>query len=112
MKPGRGAVSVVSLLVLFFITGLVSAQTRTVAESQLSLGRGEVRCTAERYGRNGDLIAATAFTNPVNGTARFSSNGSFTYKPNPGFQGADTFTYRVSDGLISSNTATVTITVQ
>ena len=34
-----------------------------------------------------------------------------TYTPSPGFSGEDSFTYSVSDGLIDSNVATVTISV-
>ena len=37
------------------------------------------------------------------------SGGGFTYTPDPGFTGTDTFTYRLED--VESNTATVTITV-
>lgn len=37
--------------------------------------------------------------------------GAFTYTPNTGFQGVDTFTYFVSDDLTCSKRATVTITV-
>lgn len=37
---------------------------------------------------------------------------NLVYRPNSGFSGQDTFTYRVSDGKHWSNTATVTITVQ
>ena len=37
--------------------------------------------------------------------------GQYRYLPNAGFTGTDTFTYRVSDGTLSSNLATVTITV-
>ncbi|MBQ4827631.1 tandem-95 repeat protein, partial [Leisingera sp. HS039] len=38
------------------------------------------------------------------------SNGQITYTPDPGFTGADSFSYAVSDGTASS-TATVTVTV-
>lgn len=61
---------------------------------------------------NSDPLTATAVTKPVNGAVQFYSNGAFIYKPNAGFTGADTFTYRASDGLASSNAATVTIAVQ
>jgi len=37
--------------------------------------------------------------------------GQFTYTPNAGFEGTDTFTYFVSDDLTCSKRATVTITV-
>ena len=40
-----------------------------------------------------------------------NTNGVFTYTPRGGFAGTDTFTYVVSDGATTSNTATVTIQV-
>lgn len=42
----------------------------------------------------------------------FNSNGSFSYEPNPGFTGADSFTYVAQDGEVSSTTATVRIDVR
>jgi len=38
-------------------------------------------------------------------------NGSFTYTPEPDFNGIDTFTYKANDTINESNTATVYITV-
>jgi len=61
---------------------------------------------------NNDSLTATAVTKPTNGKGQFYSNGTFKYKPNAGFSGADTFTYQASDGLAASNIATVTIAVQ
>src|SRR6266550_1016423 len=46
----------------------------------------------------------------VKGSVTLSSNGSFTYEPPPGFEGADTFTYKTSDGT-ASDTTTVTINI-
>ncbi|MEM6374586.1 MAG: cadherin-like domain-containing protein, partial [Pseudomonadota bacterium] len=46
-----------------------------------------------------------------NGNLVLNSNGSFTYTPNQGFSGQDSFTYSASDGNGGSDTATVTITV-
>src|SRR4030095_9733876 len=34
----------------------------------------------------------------VKGSVTLSANGGFTYEPPPGFVGADTFTYKISDG--------------
>jgi ELWxxDGT repeat protein len=48
---------------------------------------------------------------PAQGFLSLSPTGSFTYTPNPGFSGIDTFTYRASDGISTSNLATVTINV-
>lgn len=48
-----------------------------------------------------------------NGVLTNSADGSFTYKPNPGFAGSDSFTYSITDPvtLLVSNVATATITV-
>src|SRR5712692_823 len=50
---------------------------------------------------------------PQNGKlATGTTPNTVTYTPNPGFSGADTFTYKTTDGQgVSSNIATVTITV-
>jgi VCBS repeat-containing protein len=52
-----------------------------------------------------------AGSGPAHGTLTFNQNGSFTYTPAANFNGTDAFTYRASDGTLTSNPATVTITV-
>ena len=42
---------------------------------------------------------------------QFNSDGSFTYRPDPGFSGVDTFTYRVWDNTERGNEARIYITV-
>ncbi len=60
---------------------------------------------------DGDPLNAQVVTSPANGTLTLNSNGSFTYIPHAGFSGNDSFTYQASDGILTSNTATMTITV-
>ncbi|MEQ1846198.1 MAG: Ig-like domain-containing protein, partial [Nitrospira sp.] len=60
---------------------------------------------------NGNPLTAALVTGPTKGTLTFNANGTFTYRPNAGFIGTDSFTYRASDGTATSNLATVTITV-
>lgn len=60
---------------------------------------------------DGDVLTAVLVSNPGNGTVALNSNGGFTYVPNSNFSGVDFFTYRATDGLLSSTIATVTITV-
>ena len=60
---------------------------------------------------DGDALTALLITGTVNGTLMLSGNGSFSYSPNPGFSGDDSFTYQADDGTDTSNVATVTITV-
>lgn len=56
-------------------------------------------------------LTAVLGTTTAYGTLSLSSNGAFTYTPNPGWYGRDTFTYRAYDGATYSNTATVNILV-
>jgi hypothetical protein len=58
-----------------------------------------------------NTLTALVVSTTSNGTLNLNSNGSFTYTPNIGFSGVDTFTYRANDGLTSSAVATVTLTV-
>ena len=56
-------------------------------------------------------LAANLVTGPANGTLVLNADGTFTYRPNAGFTGTDSFTYQANDGSLLSNVATVTITV-
>ncbi len=60
---------------------------------------------------NGDPLTASLVDGPQNGTLTLQEDGSFTYAPNPGFHGADTFTYKANDGQVDSNLAIATIAV-
>lgn len=55
--------------------------------------------------------AALLVANVRNGTLRLNADGSFTYTPAMNFSGTDSFTYMITTSGLSSNTATVTITV-
>jgi VCBS repeat-containing protein len=59
----------------------------------------------------GDPLAAVLATGPGHGTVTLNANGSFTYRPEQGFSGTDSFTYTARDGRGVSNQATVRITV-
>jgi VCBS repeat-containing protein len=61
---------------------------------------------------NGDPLTSVLVGGPANGTLAFNADGTFTYTPNAGWSGTDSFTYRASDGQADSNVATVMITVQ
>jgi len=60
---------------------------------------------------DGDPLTAIKVTDPAHGVLTLNADGSFTYTPNAGFAGLDSFTYRANDGKADSNVATVTINV-
>ena len=60
---------------------------------------------------NGDPLTAHVIDDPLHGILTLNTDGSFTYSPDPDYNGPDSFTYRANDGLAVSNTATVDITV-
>ena len=59
----------------------------------------------------GGTLTAVLVTSVSHGTLTLNPDGSFSYTPEPGFTGTDSFTYKVSDGTSDSNVATVSITV-
>ena len=60
---------------------------------------------------DGDFLTVSIVNIPSHGTLGLNADGSFSYTPNPGFIGIDTFTYRASDGTRKSDDAVVEITV-
>ena len=60
---------------------------------------------------DGDPLAAMLASGPSHGTVSLSANGSFTYTPSAEYSGADSFTYRASDGAATSAATLVTIAV-
>ena len=60
---------------------------------------------------NGVPFFAVLATGTSHGKLTLNANGSFTYKPNHGFTGVDTFTYEDRVGTEVSQPATVTINV-
>ena len=57
-----------------------------------------------------DDLTAEVVNGPQHGTLTLNPDGSFTYVPEAGFHGVDSFSYRAGDGL-DSDVATVTLTV-
>jgi VCBS repeat-containing protein len=60
---------------------------------------------------DGDPLTAQLVRGPRHGVLTVNPNGSFTYTPLSGYVGADDFIFRVSDGNLSSNPATVRLTI-
>jgi len=60
---------------------------------------------------DGDPLSATLESDPTHGSLSLSPDGAFSYTPDPGYAGQDSFTYRAGDGELNSDVAEVTLEV-
>ncbi|MCA1245681.1 Ig-like domain-containing protein, partial [Massilia sp. MS-15] len=60
---------------------------------------------------DGDTLTYSKASDPAHGTVSIAADGTYTYTPGANYNGADSFTYTVSDGNGGSNTYTVNVTV-
>lgn len=90
---------------------VATADAYAVAQDGILTATADTGVLANDTDPDGDVVTATLVTDPSDGVVTFASDGSFSYTPDSGFTGTDTFTYQAGDGLASSNVATVTIGV-
>lgn len=105
---------------------VVPSNSAPVALNQTVATTQNVALALNLYGSDIDGCSAQSFTYTVDGPANgglSSSSGvascldgklnfGITYTPKAGFTGTDSFNFRFSDGLVNSNTATVSVTVK
>jgi CshA-type fibril repeat protein len=60
---------------------------------------------------DGDPLTVTGVSQGANGTVILNADGTVIYRPNPNFNGTDSFTYTISDGRGGLATARVAVTV-
>ncbi|WP_116364642.1 Ig-like domain-containing protein [Parahaliea mediterranea] len=61
---------------------------------------------------NGDPLSAVLESQASRGVVELNADGTFTYTPEAGYTGPDSFTYRASDGTSLSDVATVSLVAQ
>ena len=59
---------------------------------------------------DGPTLTYALGTQAANGTVVVNTDGTYTYTPNPDFNGTDSFTFPANDGAADSNTATISLT--
>jgi len=59
----------------------------------------------------GLALVAELLTNPTFGTLSFGADGSFSYTPEAGYFGTDSFTYQADNGYVVSSPTTVSLTI-
>jgi VCBS repeat-containing protein len=60
---------------------------------------------------DGEALTVSLVSGPANGALALNPDGSFSYTPNADFFGSDSFVYQASDGTLTSEAVTVTLTV-
>lgn len=92
----------------------VTNQAPVAQNGNLTTGEGKPASgTLQAKDPDGDALRYSIVAPPGYGTVSVNSaTGSFTYTPQSGFAGMDSFAFDVSDGQNQSNTATVSITVE
>jgi hypothetical protein len=119
MKKTRTEI-LVGVVLLVFAVSLARANTQPVGVDDTYTTTIDTLLNVDAPGvmsndsdTDGDPLTATLvpYTGPGNGILTFNTDGSFTYQPNSGFVGSDTFDYIIDDGNNGYSGATVTITV-
>lgn len=90
----------------------VAADDAEVTDLELTRTVAAPGVLANDTDAEGDALVASVVDQPTDGTLTLRSDGGFTYVPDAGFVGTDSFTYRASDGTDTSAPATVTIRVR
>jgi len=72
----------------------------------------DVNVLANDTDEDGDPLTAEVNTQPAHGTATLNADGTIRYTPTHDYNGTDTFTYRVRDGLGGSAIGQVTLTIR
>ncbi|HVJ31777.1 MAG TPA: Ig-like domain-containing protein [Terriglobia bacterium] len=60
---------------------------------------------------DGDHLTYSLVSGPQHGTISLNSDGTYTYTPNADYNGADSFTYKASDGSLESHAGIANLTV-
>ena len=95
----------------FRLEGLVANIPPVVTDGTLTGISGPVTATLDGSDRDNDPLLFSIISQPTKGIVSLVQPvaGYFTYVPQPGAVGLDTFTFRASDGKANSNTGTMTI---
>ena len=104
-------------------TAIVSIEVSAANDAPVARGRSYVTTTSNTLeipspgvlendsDIDGDSLTAVLESGVSHGSLVLNPNGSFTYTPENGFTGIDSFSYRAFDGSLYSDPATVTLTV-
>ena len=109
VKDNNGALSNIATLTI-----MVTVVNDTPVPAPLSITTAEdtsVSGTLTATDVEGNALTFSKATNPAHGTVVVNANGTFTYTPDPNYNGPDSFTYQVCDNGVPSMCATATVNI-
>jgi VCBS repeat-containing protein len=117
--PAQPIISEIALEELTSVASLRPNQPPLATADQYKLVRNRLNSVPAASGvlkndqdLENSLLTAVLETGPTHGTLTLDSNGGFLYTPQEGYIGVDSFTYRASDGVLTSTPVSVTLLIQ
>ncbi|MDB5858372.1 MAG: hypothetical protein JWQ76_2061, partial [Ramlibacter sp.] len=112
LRDGEGLVGNVATLTLTIaaVNDAPTLANQTASGDEDHAISGDLLATAADT--EGSALTASIVAGPAHGSVDLHPDGSFTYTPDANYYGPDSFTYRVSDGELESDVATVAIDVR
>jgi len=108
--PGRDVFYGYGLVNAAEANGIINNPPQADAQTVTAAQDTPLAITLTGSDPDGDPVAYSIESVPANGILRGAAP-NLTYAPNPGFIGADGFSFTVSDGLLVSDVAVISLTV-
>ena len=111
------ALSLAAALALLPMSAAVAGEVRGPSEDAIETAAAAFEARMEAFGARAEAISEDAsltaqlVADVQHGTLALAANGGFTYTPDANYCGGDGFTYRASDGTLTSSLASAAITV-
>lgn len=107
-----GALDSADVLITVHVQGISNVPPVANSQSVNAVLNTTLNGTLTGTDANGDTLTFSAGTvAALHGTVNINSNGSFSYAPDTGFAGDDTFSFKVNDGTVNSSEALVSVHV-
>ena len=112
-KPLHYGLALLSVFIISVLPYAYAANSRPVASNQTVSSAEDSTFTINLTATdaNKDALTYQIVSKPLKGSITAQQGNKVTYKPNANFAGSDRFTFTAKDASLTSNTATVSLTV-
>jgi len=113
ISDGNGGTDIAELTVSVLPVNIapIAEDDMYTTEEDISVSGNVLDNDSDPEGQN-LIVNTTPVSAPMSGSVTITSDGTFTYTPNPGYTGTDSFTYEICDDGVPSQCAQATVTVE